>query len=63
MITRPAPGRHARRLQGCSCDDCQQQAAEAETRSAITLGVLGVPVGVLLDWLTAGPGLGVMLGR
>jgi hypothetical protein len=67
MISRPAPGRHARRIQQCSCDTCQRDATEAETRSAITLGMLGVPVGFLLaywlDWVTAGPGLGVMVGQ
>jgi len=67
MITRTAAARHRSRLEGCACDDCQQAAADAETRVSITLAVAGLPVGValawLLDWITAGPGLGVMVGR
>lgn len=67
MITRTAAASHRSRLDGCSCDDCQQAAADAETRFSITLAVAGLPVGValawLLDWITTGPGLGVMVGQ
>lgn len=67
MISHIAAASHRSRLDGCSCDDCQQAAADAETRFSMTMAVLGLPVGValawLLDWISAGPGLGVMVGQ